>query len=341
MTSAPVTTLYNLQIGRGVAALAVVVHHCMAVMLSYPNFPQPLYRVLYLGYFGVDFFFVLSGFIIAYVTLGMPNNRATLKHYVVSRILRVYIPYYPVALVMLLGLALLPHGTFALRDHNSLFASLTLLPSNARPALGVAWTLQHELVFYVLFAICHYVLRDWRLIFLWAIPIFAFYARIDTRASVLMVGITNLEFLCGCAAYYCYQHGWLRSMRLPLFWLGVLIIVAAISSFYGKDTDYYRVMAAPGFACIVLSLAYFEAQDSLQKYRFLLFVGAASYAIYLVHTPLLSLLMHFTGYCSSWMVAFGVCMVATITCGALYHLVVEKPTLRYLRSRLLLREHAA
>ena len=61
----------SLQVFRGIAALAVVAHHAA---LSTDAFVQSLpggwLRVFDLGAFGVDFFFVLSGFIIMHAHRG-------------------------------------------------------------------------------------------------------------------------------------------------------------------------------------------------------------------------------------------------------------------------------
>lgn len=341
MESPTPKTLYSLQIGRGLAALAVVLHHC-AVLLPpiYPNFPVPLHHLLYLGYFGVDFFFVLSGFIIAYVTQTSPTTSESARHYVLSRILRVYIPYYPVMLALLLVISFMPQLPLVMRDQYSLLGTFTLLPSDTRPALTIAWTLQHELMFYVLFGFCHFILRDWRLIFLWAVPIAMLHSSIESRSMTVMFGVINLEFLCGAAAFFCYQQQWFRDLRLHMLILGLFILGGAFSYFYAAPASDYRIIAAVGFSCIIVAIAYYETHICFAASRWLIFLGATSYAIYLVHLPLLSLLMKFHTYVDGWAFALAACIGVAIGGGALYHLAYEKPALRYLR-RLLLRKHIA
>ena len=56
-------TLVSLQIGRGIAALLVALFHAGALVEINCGY-SPLHGVLAFGYAGVDFFFVLSGFII-------------------------------------------------------------------------------------------------------------------------------------------------------------------------------------------------------------------------------------------------------------------------------------
>ena len=60
--------LLGIQAGRGFAALLVVFYHATK-MISLPQYAghEPLHGFFQFGHAGVDFFFVLSGFIIMYV----------------------------------------------------------------------------------------------------------------------------------------------------------------------------------------------------------------------------------------------------------------------------------
>src|SRR5450432_2723557 len=69
-----------LQISRAIAALIVVVHHVSGAGTFYLNF-NPLGGVFMVGWNGVDFFFVLSGFIIYYIHSKDLGKRAEWKRY--------------------------------------------------------------------------------------------------------------------------------------------------------------------------------------------------------------------------------------------------------------------
>jgi peptidoglycan/LPS O-acetylase OafA/YrhL len=79
-----------LQIFRGFATM-VVVHHSIPASVHYFNLNIfCLNEIAFWGKYGVDFFFVLSGFIISYSTF---KKKYHYKNYILNRILRIYIPY--------------------------------------------------------------------------------------------------------------------------------------------------------------------------------------------------------------------------------------------------------
>lgn len=333
-TPQPQETLYSLQIGRALAALAVVVHHAAgAASLSSGGEGALALQLLGLGYLGVDYFFVLSGFIIAYSTLAGPQDGAAASHYCTARLSRIFLPYLPVAMGLLVLFALVP----ALGAHMeySVFASLTLLPSNELPVLSVAWSLQHELVFYVLFGLCAFALKRPRLIFLWAVPIAILPWLVFPRWGNVVAGFFNLEFLFGVAVYYLYRAGWGYAARRWLLAAGIVTLVMAGGVLLaGAIPHYYRVVAGLGFACIVLALVHYECTVDFRRARGLVFLGAASYAIYLVHAPFLSALLTFLPVTAHWTLLFVAFVLLACAAGVAYHLIVEKPLLRWFRARI-------
>lgn len=129
---------------RGLAAVWVVLHHAS---LSVSHFIGPLAHdaVPRNGHLGVDFFFVLSGFIIAHSSAQLVARGQGLRAYVRARLVRVYVPYLPVGVAMLLAYSVFPALSGSGREVG-VFTTLTLLPSNVPPALSVAWTLVHEVI---------------------------------------------------------------------------------------------------------------------------------------------------------------------------------------------------
>jgi exopolysaccharide production protein ExoZ len=144
-----------LELGRGVAAALVVFHHAGDVLVE-PRFFGVEGFGGHLRNFnvGVDFFFVLSGFIIAWVhwrDIGDPDR---LGRYVVRRFARIYPPYWCILFPLIVLYQIFP-GTGAPSQHDIATAllSIPLLPDINPPVLGVAWTLVHEVFFYALYGV--------------------------------------------------------------------------------------------------------------------------------------------------------------------------------------------
>ncbi len=147
---------------RFIAAGWVVVYHYLyyfgpALAVHFPKAPTPLQLVIGEGTLGVDFFFILSGFILAYsYTMAEGGLRGTRAYFWIARIARIY-PVY------LLGLLLGFLVEFRVGIH-SLVGVLTMAVTS--PLLVQAWipsmitdkawnppswTLSNEAFFYLLF----------------------------------------------------------------------------------------------------------------------------------------------------------------------------------------------
>ena len=217
--------LYSLQIGRALAAMAVAIDHAaLASRFYFKGMPDFYFTLLNLGYLGVDYFFVLSGFIIAHATHSLSQNNIGAKKYALARCIRVYVPYLPLSILAILAFTLFPTISGG-RNSFSLLASLFLVPSNLLPALPDAKTLQHEMIFYLLFGLCFFCLKKPALIFLWAAPIIALsFFNIPAWASVIC-GTINLEFLLGIAAFYFYHRRYFFSFHRLLMGFGLFLLI--------------------------------------------------------------------------------------------------------------------
>src|SRR5690242_1205496 len=120
--------LDGLQVGRAAAALAVVAHHANLASASFGGRSIPL---LDRGWAGVDFFFVLSGFIIAYSAPGKVPTQ-----FLWHRFRRVSLPYLPIGIGIALAYTAMPATSLGDRSWSWL-TTLTLVPINSRPALSV------------------------------------------------------------------------------------------------------------------------------------------------------------------------------------------------------------
>lgn len=139
---------FNLEALRGFAALVVVWHH----FIVHQNRLDPHYNPTGIfaynppGHLSVLIFFVLSGYVIGRVHL-LPLSRHDIGPYIKKRFLRIY-PIY--AATMILGL-LVARGSYPVL---TVISNLTMAQSIIPPVIfenNPAWSLNLEIVFYLLF----------------------------------------------------------------------------------------------------------------------------------------------------------------------------------------------
>lgn len=101
--------IQSLQLFRGFAALAVVAHHTALSTGAFVGaLPEPLATWLGMGFLGVDFFFVLSGFIIMFAHMDDASTAASIKRYAFKRLTRIYPAYLPVGVGLIVLYVAMP-----------------------------------------------------------------------------------------------------------------------------------------------------------------------------------------------------------------------------------------
>ena len=308
-------TLNSLQVGRAIAAIAVTCCHIEQFLPPTFNSLEPFREILRRGYLGVDFFFLLSGFIIYYSNFTQVNQPGWLGHYAWSRLTRIFVPYLPVGLAVAISYA---SGVSAASHHWTWLSSLTLLPSSGQPALSVAWTLQHELVFYGLMAI---FLR-FNVVVVGLACWFAAIAAMTfvKKSDVPGLSWIDIEFIIGFAAARIHLSGQKANFACAL--LGLLVSGAAII----VPFTVARLAFSAGLAMVILPILKLELSGSFHFSARSLFVGAASYSLYLVHVPVLRLASHFLREFDG-LALFPLFGVVTFLTGAIFHVAWERPML--------------
>ncbi len=347
--------LESLQIGRGVAAMLVILVHLDSfIPLSFgAAFAD---RWFIAGFAGVDFFFVLSGFIIWHrhaADIGWPER---LVDYGWRRLVRIYPVYWIVTVVLLAVYFLVPR--YGLGDETSPYiitTSLLLIPTYRAPIIFSGWTLVHEVWFYLLFAGLIAVRGRW---FRWlvggwvavatgfALSVWPLQIIAHDPWLKLVCSPLNWEFALGCLAAWWLRRAvpsvgccrvllalgvvslaaYLCAMAIGLRFHTVRELICGLSSFL-------IVLGAAGWELGVCSRAGGVAP---RMPRALVFLGDASYAIYLLHGPALSATFKLAvvtgldrrlGVNAVGWITFAVCLVV----GCAFHQWVEQPLLRWLR----------
>lgn len=330
----------SLQIYRGVAALLVVLFHLRLIMEKY--FVSGFYSDIWIfGNYGVQFFFVLSGFIIFHAHSHQLGQKNALSNYCFKRINRIYPPYWVITLTLAPFWFFVQ--SFGVPYHKSISAfimSIFLLPQSHSPHLEVGWTLVHEVLFYALFATVFINRRFLYAGFVWGLAIlgYRFFGLTSHYVIDFIFSPHNLLFLAGICV--CIAHRRLdrrNSYALPAMGLGMFLFVGgAILVYYDKFDDEFLRIVYFGMASVALVLG--SNTDRLETKYFsseiLLFLGNASYSIYLLHYPVLAatskllvalklnvMLPNFV----VWLILISVVILS----GCAFHKYVEIPLVRY------------
>jgi exopolysaccharide production protein ExoZ len=280
-------TIVSIQYLRAIAATSVAYHH----IFENRNGAE-LTRYAF-GIWGVDVFFVISGFIMWVTTADTNSDMASFWK---NRIVRIY-PIYWIALTLWILARLVIPDRLANADltvHNVMMSYL-LMPhyhavftEHIWPVLVPGWTLQFELFFYFIFglmllctnAVGRVILVGGSLICLSVVG-----ALVDVEDAVLVV-YTNpmlLEFGAGVLLGWAYMN----KVILPSWGAGAAIILGFAGVILGETyatNDLMRVLVlgAPSFLLISGSVS-LERQIARAPSVLLVELGNASYSVYLFH----------------------------------------------------------
>jgi peptidoglycan/LPS O-acetylase OafA/YrhL len=337
----PNRQLSGLEAGRGIAAMLVLLthcqHHCGLVFG-----PFPLGDIFAFGHAGVDFFFVLSGFIIFYAHWGDLGRPKRLPRYIERRFTRIY-PLYWVVLTATLVVGLLSKHPFPSFEH--IMVSALLLPTVGGIVVVDAWTLQHEVLFYGIFStllinkrLGMLVLGAW-LIFL----IVCAQVHFDWTSGLLskLSSYFNFEFFLGIGAAWFAER---EKTPAPKF-LVLLGVSAFLATGAAEDSGLIanaNIFTHAGYGlsatAVVLGLVAWERRFGLGVPAILAKLGGASYAIYLIHVLVIGLIWQIIQRAGLQdrlgpTITFIVLASGAAVAGVLGSIWIEKPLLKFFRRR--------
>jgi len=343
---------HSLQAGRAIAATLVVLFHLGGTIAAEKYFGMSGFSLPFsFGDSGVEFFFVLSGFIIFHAhksDLGKPNS---IKHYLYKRVTRIY-PVYIIVFLGVYGLAIsipqlrntVPH------DISLILQSLLLIPldkelvgGTGAPVLVVAWTLQFEMMFYLAFALgILNRLAGAILIATYLIGLGFGLSSFGFPFSFLFSDYILLFIMGMLVSHLTSYSSSLKSYAKNFALIGLFVYsLTAVADITKPEVieSYEAVLYGFGCSLVVLALVLFEKQGIIVlKHKFFQLLGNASYALYLIHYPLISILCKFSlliglkdlgmlGALFAYLVTFIICILVSVA----FHLVIEKPLAKWLR----------
>jgi exopolysaccharide production protein ExoZ len=338
MTTSGRERLASIQVLRAAAAMGVVFAHLTESYRAVFNAKDVVWDFYY-GNFGVDLFFVISGFVIVYASDSLFGQPGGSRKFVLRRLIRI-VPLYWIATSYVLWDLLKATGlNLSGPTWKSIFGSYFFLPfpfPTGGPLLIVGWTLNYEMFFYVIFAVA--VLFGRMRAVLLVTTVLCACVLVGRwwggSLSTFWASFTNplmLEFVMGMWIAVAFRIG----MRIPRA-QSALFILAGFAMIYFLPSsgaqDVARVVRwGGGFSLTVIAVALANAQARSSFWKPLVLMGEASYAIYLTHwlvmmppPNLLVSIFEPATHPISYSVAI---ITAVILVGTVAHLAVEKPVM--------------
>lgn len=343
----------SLQIGRGVAAVVIVLFHANVVV----GLPKYWDTELFGGFFlpansAVYFFFVLSGFVMAHAHDGHEEGRLAALKYVKHRVLRIYPLYWAVTGLVVFAYYAVGVGEYSADGMAYFLGVVTLLPFDGEKAyLAVAWMLFHQTIFYIFFAIIVLSRTIGSLIF-WAWGFFCALVLVfgikGNFAGVALAPINLLFFFGYVARLIDYpRDSWRRAF---VGWGGfaVFAIVWGVQVNHHSSgrtaTAFFVFGVASAMMIWAAAPLTFKSNRSRCVVRMLSKLGDASYSIYLVHFLALSFMAKVFFKVFAFFptfVCFALLVVLATGCGYLVFIFVERPLGRLLRGNASMRVSAS
>jgi len=296
-----------------------------------------------IGAAGVDLFFVISGFVMVHAAGDLATVRGAPRNFLLRRLARIVPLYW--ATTTILCAYFLVSGMQDVTTLPRLLASFFFLPvDGAYPIHGLGWTLNYEMLFYVLFAgALLFPLR----IAVTGLTVLFVAAVVAGRTSPLPPLLSFwfqpiiLEFCFGMLIALVHRAGVRIPQGAALALTAAAVATIACSAVLGASPADWRFAVWGGPAVALVAAAVLIEQPARQGQgrvvRFLVVLGDASYALYLLHALVFAMLRRLGGGLlaaqGAW-IAGTVLLVAAVAAALVTYGYFERPVTRMLYRRI-------
>ncbi len=352
--------IFGLDMMRAMAILFVLLSHTV-FLLPFSNYSRYLI-FQYFGFFGVEIFFVLSGYLVGKILIKLLNKRPvefnTIKHFWIRRWFRTLPGYYLVLLLTAIVYGFSNKQFVFAEPYNLLyFVFLQNFTSPHPNFFPLAWSLSIEEWFYFLFPL-------WFVLIYWfsinkknyhLVAILSFLLLI-VILRVAVVSINNPEWddyikrivplrldalATGVLAGFIHIHfkDWWDRYAKAFLWSGLVLLAAASIYFLFKRTNvelpgnffwktfYFNIVS---FA-IAFTLPYLTGDKIKRSGLFgkgIVHVSLISYSLYLTHLLVMFVVITMLNKISInglYILKFISCWIFCILCATVFYRVFELP----------------
>ncbi len=322
-TAANPGRLVQLDSLRGLAAIAVLFFHYLYHFHNIQPERAPQLTFLQGGHYGVELFFILSGFVITLTT----EKKSTIGSFAKARFFRLYPVYWAAVLFTFASLHILgpmpepPVGVKALLGNFTMFAQFLKVPMID----GVYWTLQVEMLFYFFIAGLLLVKLKDRILegltFLVCLSIALYFCppHIVTKAIKILLVLKFIHlFALGCLIYHTRYKGLLAWSPKAL-----VIILLCLTN-HTLNEGWISTLVVIPLAATMYAAVHFNIP--LLQSRVLVFFGAISYSLYLVHQNFgYGVIIQLTDRGVNYYLAAAVAGALSILVATILYLLIERP----------------
>ena len=323
--------LSNVQILRFFAAFGVLLSHAADLLIPHHSL---FWAFPWTG--GVDLFFVISGFIMAWLTWGRFGKADAARSFLLRRCIRIVPPYWFFTTLMIAAALFAgSHVRYTTVSGVQVLTSYAFIPwprgtGQLNPILSQGWTLNYEAFFYAAFAAALLFRRGLLWLALGFCALALLHPWVPGRLFVLRFYSDPiiLEFLGGIAIAALFMTG----RRLPA-WGPILCALLGAAAFVGTGHflgHHGGRFVHNGIAAILVGASLVLAPESRRPgfiRRSLQAGGDASYTLYLLHTftiNLVTIVWRSFGLGLPWVgVVAGV--VLSISVAMIFYRWVERP----------------
>lgn len=356
MSAANKPVFHSLEIGRFIAAFVVMMFH--VVTSEQATFGGYSFGdVFRAGHSGVEYFFVLSGFLIFFIHAEWLDRSGGGLEFVRRRLVRIMPAYWIIFGVFIAGMLAKGGSEHLELTPVEILKDWFLLPAwNEQMMLSVSWTLKREFIFYGIFAICLLFPRygmaplwGWQIAIL-AVNIYDPQHFSGTPKGDELFGIVNLGFGAGMLIAYAIRRDVFARLPEALRPGWIWIAVGASGMLGAWVFEWWQaaggdrggrplglVTSPPTYillaTLLVTSFVTLERDGKINLSRTPPILGKCSYALYLLHLPAFYLIFKVLGrfdFGEHFWIATLIACTLTVIGSMVFHQWVEAPVMAWI-----------